>query len=108
MPGLPAAGETCELCYTTHWGVLITCRFWARAVGAAGEYNAGESRAWVGRYPYPDDPHAVAARAALVRRLVDDGWQHVGTGWPWFNDRFRRRATCHTQPTPGALPGHGP
>jgi len=84
-----ARWETCEIVCARHPGAL-TCRFWARAIGPQGEYNAGESPWWLGGWPDKRNREAIAAQRSLVRCLSKAGWQHTGRGLLWFNDRFQR------------------
>ncbi len=84
--------ETCEILYAQSIRVLITCRFWARALGPQGEFCAGESASWTARYPASNDPEALIAHRQLVQRLLAAGWKPVGRGFLWYNDRFERRS----------------
>jgi hypothetical protein len=80
--------ETCEIIYTLEHSRV---KLWARAVGANGEYNAGESPTWSSMgAPVRTSQIDRTAHKDLVDKLVRDGWQHVGTVGEWYNDRFRR------------------
>ncbi len=94
-PAGAAPWETCEIVYARTVEVLITCHFWARAIGSHGEYSAGESAAWLASYPDSERSEALLAHYDLVNELVAAGWQHVGCGFFWYNDRFSRPAADH-------------
>ncbi|MBI4673161.1 MAG: zinc ribbon domain-containing protein [Chloroflexi bacterium] len=79
--------ETCEIRrqYSDRDG-NIQC-YWARAVGPGGEYTAWQSQ-WFG---WKEDTLWHQARGSVVETLIQDGWQHIGRGSEWDNDRFRRQ-----------------
>jgi hypothetical protein len=89
--------ETCEIVY----GVLKQnflfddLGFWAKAIGKNGTYNAGFSpKIFVGDKslgPKSDIETNVNAHNALVKKLINDGWEPTGgRGEAWFNLRFKR------------------
>ena len=74
-------------------------RFWTRAIGPTGEYNAADVR-YKCQWPSPNasDNSAKAAHQALVTRLCTEGWEPIPSdkrvgrwGFEWWNDKFRRR-----------------
>ncbi len=71
-------------------------RFWAKARSPDGPYNAGDSDAFVCTLPVKADRQAQPQLQALIRRLVDDGWDTdplADVEPHWYSLRFRRRIT---------------
>ncbi len=67
--------ETCEIMVETAEtdGRRTVC-FWAKANGPDGPYNAGESDEFVCTLPVKADRQAQTELQALIRRLIDEGW----------------------------------
>jgi len=92
--------DTCEIDYnavtgTGMWTSYQTLQFYGKAIGAQGIYNAGRSPKFrgyqVGGSPH-EDQKAFDAHAALIRLLVEHGWEATTERGPaWHSNRFRRR-----------------
>jgi hypothetical protein len=83
--------ETCEIeaVYTNNQ--RNRARFWAKAQGAEGEYNADESEEFVCTEPIEDDLQAQDPLQALIRRLVEQKWEPLHEhGSHWYSYRFKR------------------
>ena len=94
--------EMCTITYETVREVKgifpkETVRFVAKAAGPRGEYIAAKSKAFaLGAFnvygPNEKKKEHAAALAAVVKELIDDGWEQVPEkGRPWFNLKFRRQ-----------------
>lgn len=81
---------------------LLTRKEWyfeATAIGTQGRYVAALSEQLflisevaVDNYTkevYPKE-NARPKLDAMIRKLVDDGWQPIGRGEKWYGERFRR------------------
>jgi len=98
--------ETCEIeAVAIEGGDPDHGRFWVKATGPEGDYNAGESAVFACVLPVKRDLQAQGQLQALIRRLVDDGWDTdpLADVEPyWYSLRFRRRIipvpTATTQP----------
>ncbi len=98
--------ETCEIeAVSIEEGDPGCARFWAKATGPEGDYNAGESELFACVLPVKADHQAQGELQALIRRLVDDSWDTdpLADVEPyWYSPRFRRRIiplpTATTQP----------
>lgn len=92
--------ETCEIWFdhVKNGGLFASgkLKFWARAVGAQGVYTAGASEIWTysprqSQSPDNERSEVRALHGNLIDKLVKDGWESVGHGSCWYNDKFRRR-----------------
>jgi hypothetical protein len=88
--------ETCEILHTTlnaPWFGDYEKQFWAAAIGPQGKYNAGESPVFESLYTSPSgsSQEAIDAHDALIKTLLEDGWEPIGDRRYWWGDRFRRR-----------------
>jgi hypothetical protein len=90
--------ETCEIVF--EWvskGTLgmgaTKMRFWAKAIGAEGIYNAGRSDVFSGWQLGPDasETKQVNALNQFIDRLASNGWEPLTRGECWFSYRFQRR-----------------
>jgi hypothetical protein len=102
-------GSFVEQCQITYYWKEIRMRcelyFWADAIGKSGKYNAGESPHFIfGSFlfnDYADMPTGGSpsemtkssnAHRALVKQLLDDGWEPLAErGEQWWELRFRRK-----------------
>lgn len=102
IPVLPRY-ETCEIAWDevkVHRAKTVDLMFWANAVGKDGAYNAGESDVFSQRYfvlgrlydgPNGHIAECANAHAALVKKLIDEGWESTpDRGAMWYQLRFRR------------------
>jgi hypothetical protein len=91
---MTAYDETCEIevIYTTP--EHAQARFWAKAMGPEGAYNAGESEDFPATQPVRATPQTNHALQGLVRQLIVEGWTtdplHTPEHHKWFGLRFRR------------------
>ena len=86
--------ETCEITVVTTETDGCRAHFWAKASSPDGPYNAGESNEFVCTLPVKADRQAQAELQALIRRLIDEGWdtdplQEVEPHW--YSLHLRRR-----------------
>lgn len=88
--------ETCQIEAISTGADDRSARFWAKASSPEGAYNAGESEAFTCTMPISADRQAQAELQALIRRLIDEGWDTdpLAEVEPhWYSFRFRRRLT---------------
>jgi hypothetical protein len=90
-PRTETAWDVCEIRW---WQGYIKADFYAHVVNPNGDgSDIARSPTFWWRGPGPPSPSAapLAAHKALVKLLVDSGWEPVGEPRPWFAQRFRRR-----------------
>lgn len=74
-----------EVCEIRLWQGYRSYEFFA----AVGDVAIAQSDSFRSRgEPSAEDEKARMAHAALVRQLLDEGWQADGTGSGWFSQRF--------------------
>jgi hypothetical protein len=92
--------ELCAIVYCTlESGGFFSrkARFWAKAVGQTGVYNAGESDVFQAPNattysPDGRDKKTNACLNALITQLIAEGWEPISESGPdWFSHKFKRR-----------------
>jgi len=86
--------EMCEIEYAVVRTAMIgksEFKFWAKATGPNGTHNAGESPVFKGGRDWPTRENGDMLNI-LIAKLMKDGWEPVGQGRAWYNERFRKPA----------------
>jgi hypothetical protein len=90
----PPTYEYCEIVYEKRVSFFMQSRFWAKAVGPRGIYQAAGEEKW--RNGLPNDPGArkggQKAVDLMVIQLQNDGWEILPYNGPYYwNYKFRRQ-----------------